>query len=161
MNHHNVTLSADIARQLNLKTGEELPGIMPVLEIESFSNTVVQSKTTTGSQAIMTTPAGKDTYLETITISIIKDAACDLPTGNNFFITGVIQGVTQKLISLPILTLTAQQMAMSLTFRRPVKLDRNTAITISGASTTYTAGTCVRNCDISYTIQEVTSSQVA
>lgn len=98
------------------------------------------SRTTSGGLTVYTTPADKDFYLTHISYGLIKDATCDLASGESS-VTGTIEGASQKLINIPVLTLTAQNTFISTDFAMPIKLDRNTAISTS--STAYTAGSKV------------------
>jgi hypothetical protein len=91
--------------------------------------------TGTGASTIMTTPRDKDIYVTEITLGIIKDVLCDVATGT-YAINTTINGVSRPLVNTPILTLTAQNQNLVISFSRPIKLDRNVTIALASASST-------------------------
>lgn len=96
--------------------------------------------TSTGSQTIYTTPAEKDFYLTSATVSIIKDATCDMATGAVVILV-TVNGVQSAVIGISTLTLTAQSDSVSVSFKYPIKIDRSSTVVMGG---TFTAGACVR-----------------
>jgi hypothetical protein len=98
----------------------------------------------TGTITIYTTPADKDFYLTSIYFSLVKDVLCDVATGRAV-VTTMIEGATRELIGFGIITLTAQNNSLAISFPYPLKIDRNSAI-IQGSTTT--AGTIVRSIGI-------------
>lgn len=117
--------------------------VQPVAEVDKPYVTISRSSSTaaTTSASIYTTPADKDFYLTNFSISIIKNATCDLATGS-YLMTAIIDGQTIQLVRLPMLTLTAQEASISVDLDKPMKLDRNSIIGLSSAS--FTAGAFVR-----------------
>jgi len=112
-------------------------------------------KATTGSSTVATTDATKDTYLTNFTFSIVKDATCDAGSGA-MNLQCVQDGQTISLLSLPLLTLTAQQAELSMHLTSPLKVDKNSIITIS--TTNYTVGLMVRTVNVlGYTVENQTS----
>jgi len=129
--------------------------IIPVIDINPKhgrrANIVAGTvKTTSGSQTVYTTPANKDFYLTTVSYALIKDVACDMATGFST-ITCTVDGASSNLIVQPIITLTAQNQVITISFPNPIKVDRNTLISFGG---TYAAGVCVRSASITgYTVE--------
>lgn len=117
------------------------PTIQPVFEVtkknslSAFSNAVVVSSS---AATLFTTPSDRDFYLTSASLSLIKDATCDKATGS-LAINATINGSTRAILSLPTLTLTAQNIAVANNFSNPIKIDRGTAIQRSTFS--FTAGT--------------------
>lgn len=121
------------------------PTIQPVFEVNPKFCNVIEgaSKSTTGSSTLFTTPSDKDFYLVAATVQMIKDATCDHPTGDSALINVIVNGNTEKLCVIGGITLTAQAQTVSISLPIPLKIDRNTSITIAGGS--YTAGTMVKS----------------
>ena len=120
-------------------------GVNPVRvsdNIDAMSD--VAEKTTTGALIILTTSSDKDYFLTSLNVSFVKDAVCDSATGA-YSVTVIINGRSTFLVSLPIITLTAERADIFLAFPSPIKLDRGSNIVITG---TFTVGVCVRtaNC---------------
>ena len=86
-----------------------------------------------GSGTIYTTPTDKDFYLCYANLGIIKDATS---TSTEESLRIVIDGATQRLMTIPSITLTAQSQNVFISLNNPIKIDRNTAITINGSSAT-------------------------
>jgi len=153
--HYNPSISEDAARILNSKQGQflgdDVQGPVAVIPIRRYANIVRRvGSTTTGSATVYTTPADKDFYLTGIQVSFIKNATCDVASGPLRY-TATVEGVSQGIISLALLTLTAQDQNAFVSFETPIKVDRNTAITTSN---TFTAGAFVRECCITgYTVE--------
>lgn len=108
------------------------------------------SRATSGDGTVLTTSANRDTYLHAITYGLVKDATCDVASGIAN-IAATVQGKVIAITGLPVLTTTAQQLVVTLTFKNPVLLDRNTTVLFTG--TTYTAGTMVRTATLLYSEQ--------
>lgn len=98
------------------------------------------SSAVSGSISLYTTPTDRDFFLTSLHLGIIKDAACDIATGAvNLGIT--VDGTARNFISIPVITLTAQNIVRDVAFCTPIKVDRGTSISITG---TYTAGVMSR-----------------
>lgn len=82
---------------------------------------------------IYTTPSDRDFYLNSCFLSYIKDATS---TSTTSALSVVIGGATVNLIRFAQLTLTAATGSQGLSFPAPIKLDRNSAITISNSTST-------------------------
>lgn len=100
--------------------------------------------TSTGNGTVYTTSANKDTYITNITYNMIKDVACDVATGN-IAVTANVDGISKNIILISTITLTAQTYSISIPFKNPLKLGRNTTILMTGA---FTAGVMVRSCTV-------------
>lgn len=96
---------------------------------ESFSETATASNST--SATIFTSDAVKDTYLNSVSLTLIKDATA---TSLSSTITAVINGATKTLAIIPSFTLTAQTLAISVTFNVPIKIDRSTAVNVTNST---------------------------
>jgi len=120
----------------------ELPKtITPVVDVKQNTDVVGSlSRTTTGTATAYTTPTGVDFFLTGIELGIVKNATCDAGTGS-IAVTALANSQTLNLVRLPILDLTAQDSSIYISFDNPIKLDRNTSVSVTG---TYTAGTMVR-----------------
>lgn len=118
--------------------------IAPVLDIAPKFTTIVKASSlaTSAPATIYTTPTNKDFYLTFLSLSVSKDAACD---GVDYYITIYIDGAAIRFPRMAMQTLTASSMTREISFAYPIKVDRGTAIQISGA---FTVGTQQRNAEI-------------
>jgi len=91
---------------------------------------------------IYTLPTDKDFYLTDCALSVIKDATS---TSVGSDLTAVMDGQTIYLLSVPGITLTAQNQTVTLSLKNPLKLDRGSLIRA-------TASTNVANIKYSGTI---------
>jgi len=121
--------------------GESLPVqlhsvISPVLNINPSFTTIIRAgnSSATGSTTLYTTPRDKDFYLTYVDFSYSKDVVND---GTGAAINIVSEGATKILAVLGTQTLTAGSYYKNVAFPFPIKVDRNTAITMTG---TFTAG---------------------
>lgn len=110
--------------------------VMPVMEVNPKllrTNTIVRYNEFFNDTAgtILTTPANQDFYLTSASLSVTKDATS---TSTMSRIRCVIDGVTTYLLPLAHLTLTAQNQQIALNFDKPIKLDRNTALSFITAT---------------------------
>ncbi len=156
MRHFNNTINKSMADTFNLKgesTDEIMNEIVPVIVVEPKVDIFINSaKTTTGANTIYTTPTTKDFFLTGILISYVKDAVCDVADGV-ITLNTTIDGLTRFIISLPVLTLTAQQDEKVIIFNKPIKIDRGVTFNYSG---TFGAGKMIRECSIiGYTVETV------
>ena len=113
-------------------SSEIADNIAPVVIIEPYQNIV---RSVNSLATIFTTPSDKDFYLTSAILSVAKDAAA---TGTSVTITAIIDGVTQTIVAVAGITLTAN--AQTVNEQCYVKIDRNTAIAISGANWTVYRG---------------------
>jgi hypothetical protein len=139
------TIVQDIINALKLQVGNILPDQTSdkVVLTYDFLNTIYANVVSSGSSAsagaltIYTTPSNKDFYLCSIDFSFSKDATCDVATGRLGISAYTAEGGAKELIALPVITLKAEQQIITLTFPKPILLQRNTSIS---GSTSYTAG---------------------
>ena len=83
---------------------------------------------------------------------MIKDATCDAAIGNQIQLNATFEGAAIVIAGIAGLTTTAQNSTITQSFNNPIKLDRNTTISISGNS--YTAGLRSNSCCImGYTVE--------
>lgn len=123
------------------------PGpIIPTFDIGPQTATIVRSgsATTTGSITVFTTPTDRDFFLTNASLSYSKDVTCDVATGA-INLSATIDGVSRNILSLANLTTLGQTQAGSISLNYPVKIDRNTSITVSGS---FTLGSMSRTAQI-------------
>lgn len=129
--------------------------IIPVVDVNPKHARIVNvcqrlTKTTTGDGTVYTTPSDKDFYMTNLQLSFIKDAACDAATGNLSVTAFLPDGSNPFLLSMPIITLTAQQSQGFFNFSAPVLLKKGSAIVSTGS---FTAGALSRTVNvIGYTV---------
>jgi hypothetical protein len=101
-----------------------------------------QTATAVGTIIVAADP-DRDIYVTGIYASMVKDATCDISTANRSVQFSQNGASNTPLVSIPMLTLTAQTYEVSVYFKNPIKIDRGTII---GTGTwNYTAGLCCRN----------------
>lgn len=156
-NIYNSDLTKELVEGAKLQLSREYPPnqiadkVVPVMEVNPKllrrTNLVrnFSSTTTAGSTTLVTAENSKDIFITGISVHIVKDAVCDAATGNVSF-TLNIDGAARTIISLGLITLTAQQISREVIFENPIKIDRGSSITYS--STTFTAGVCLRSYQI-------------
>jgi hypothetical protein len=138
-------INQDLAEQIG---GPSVPLSVPqvvnaVLSISPFDRAILYNRngtiTTTGTSAIVM-PTDDDYYLSYLTLSVVKDVTCDVSSGAiNFGIYS--RGALTYVISVPVLTLTASSMTITICLKNPIKLDPDTDCTING---NFAAGSMVR-----------------
>jgi len=131
MQNRNPTIAQDMNRLFDFK-GESTDFvsdiIMPVVEIKRICNILKFNSAVNATTAtIYTTPSDKDFYLVAAQLSVIKDAT-STSGGTSIFV--IIEGVSVRLLSIATLTLTAQYSNIANNFPVPIKIDRNTIITV-------------------------------
>jgi len=118
--------------------------IVPVIEVNPKllrTCNLVKTNAASGTSALFyTTPTNQDFYIVALEASFIKDAACDLATGVISVNCTIDGAASQSLLKFSVLTLTAQNQTATISFPTPIKVDRNTTISMSRAATT--AGLC-------------------
>lgn len=155
--HYNTSIAEDALRILNSKQGDfmsdEVAGPVATIPILRCANTVKATTSTGTSGTLWTTPSDKDFYLLYAEFSIVKDAACDIPTAGGPLLQAFVDGVALPLHRIPVITLTAQNQTATFSLPYPgLKIDRNTAISHSRSATT--AGNIVMSSVIiGYTVE--------
>lgn len=76
---------------------------------------------------IYTTPANQDFYLAGGCLSVVKDATS---TSTYTRLRIFVEGVARDVVVIPGLSLVAQQMGLNLTIQDPIKVDRNSIISL-------------------------------
>ena len=102
-------------------------------------------KTASGILTNFTAPTDRDTFITSITAGILKSATCDIATATPIVVSITTDGLTRDIITFPSETLTAQNMIINQTFNPAIKIDRGSAITVSG---TFAAGSLMRTCNV-------------
>ena len=113
--------------------------IQPVYSINTrrLPFSVGLNRSTSGNLTVFTTPTDKDFYLSTISIALDKDATADPGTGALTVTSTNADGSSALFFGVPILDLTAQSFAQTISFPIPIKLARGVAIVMNG---TFIAG---------------------
>jgi hypothetical protein len=117
--------------------------VVPVIEVNPrltrMSNIVRQAEyTTTGTnRAILTLDSGKEFILTGCTLTLIKDATCDM-ADTVVSMSIVIDGKTNYIITIETLTLTAQNNTIIMPLTVPIKLDKGSTVYMN--HTTFTVG---------------------
>jgi len=121
--------------------------VAPVFEIGAKYSTILKASVTTvtGAATIYTTPRDKDFFLTGFTFSFRKDAACDIASGGSLAFVVYQDGAANAVWKQAVVTLTAQDANIVMTFPFPMKLDRNSVIQATG---TFAAGVLVRSVSI-------------
>jgi hypothetical protein len=150
--NRNPTISLDLNRIFDLK-GESTDIIadwlQPVVIVQRHANIVRQGVNTNFSSAtVMTTASDKDTYLTGASLSFVKDITA---TTTAVSLRVYIEGVQRRIIELSTLTLTVERGQTSISFPIPIKIDRNTNITID--SLTNVANFSINAQIIGYTVE--------
>lgn len=145
--HNNASIAIDAARILATKGDfllDEVDGPVAVIPIERYSNIIFLTNGTTSasSNTAGTAASDKDTYITGCSLAIIKDATCDVADGV-VAARITVEGVIKNVLTLPVLTLTAQATQLSIAFRYPIKVDRGSALQV--VQGTYTAGKFLRS----------------
>lgn len=151
--HNNPTIVEDSNRIFNFKVNEQLSdevmGPIATIPIERRANIVRRTGyTNQTTNTIYTTPADKDFYITFINLGFIKDSTS---TATSIRIQATIDGVAQRLVDIPGITLTADSKSLAVALVTPIKVDRNTAITIN--SDTATANITVYGTIHGYTLE--------
>lgn len=138
--HRNPSLVKLARDKLNTIGVDQLPdnvqGPFATIAIEPYCDTLRSaSRTTTGSSFIFTTPADKDFYLCGVSVAWTTDAAND---STNCSLSVTVNNTVVQLVTLNKTTLTATAQSNTLDLARPIRLDRNTSVTVGS---TFAAGT--------------------
>ena len=119
--------------------------VVPVIDVNPKHARILNitsgaSTSATGASTIYTTPTDKPFYLTTIGFAFIKDVVCDIATGA-MTVKVVINGASQNIIIIPIITLTAQSGVYQIDLPKPMLLDRGSTVFMSA---TFGAGVLSR-----------------
>jgi hypothetical protein len=83
------------------------------------------------SATLYTTPTNQDLYITSCSIGFTKDATA---TTTELSIKCFIDGANPRILATGLITLTAQTGNLSIPFPHPIKVDRNTAVTIAAST---------------------------
>lgn len=120
--------------------------VIPVMEVNPkllrITNVLGSGSSATSAATItaLAADANNDIYLTSCEMTLDKDAICDASTSSSGLLC-TVNGVASTLLSLGKITLTAQSTALTLTFRDPIKIDRNTTVRIT--MPTFSVGACI------------------
>lgn len=111
--------------------------IQPSLDVNPKYSRVynVGERTSSGAITLYTTPTDKDFFLTYARIALIADANQD---GVVASLSATIDGVSKYILHIDKFTLTATISTLQQAFPHPIKIDRNTSISVNA---TRTAGT--------------------
>lgn len=122
--------------------------VVPVMdmtpEFHRFDFPISANPVTTGAVTVLTTLDRRQYYLTGVSMSLVKNATCDIATGQ-VGLTVVIEGVTTTVCAIAVLTLTAEAREKTVIFKDPIKLDNASIISLTG---TFTAGAMSRQVTI-------------
>jgi len=128
--------------------------VIPTLEINSKAlsgptHTKNGQTLVTGTANALATGTTKDIYLYSLVFSMIKDATCDVPT-SSVGIAAYLASTNsyQEIVSISVLTLTAQSQTVVVNFNKPIRLKTNVPLLFSVCN--YTAGLMSRTCVAHY-----------
>jgi len=114
-----------------------------------FSNFIVESgssATGTITLTLPTTSVGSEIYITSITIKMIKDATCDQATGRINLVARDDYGILKNILSIPIITLTAQSEDNIINFSYPLRIKINNTMTWAAS---YSVGLMSRTISVS------------
>jgi len=138
--HYNTSISEDAARILNSKQGQflgdDVQGPVAVIPIERYCNIIrSNSRNTTGSSTVYTTPTDKDFYLQAVLLSWEANAASDCTEFWVNVTTDTENVASQRILGARRTTLTAGRGEQILSLVKPIKLARNTQVTLNQSFT--------------------------
>lgn len=144
MKHYNPTLNKSMSDTFNLKgesTDDILETIVPIVIVEPKMDFLITGTSTVSAStaSIITTPADKDLFIVSATLTMEKDAAND---NTNCSLDVVIDNVVKPLINFRNLTLTASHKELCVTLPKPLKIDRNSTVRLNAA---FAAGNLTRS----------------
>lgn len=112
----------------------------------SFNIAGSSSATGTITLTLPTVSAGSEIYITALTFNMVKDATCDIATGRlGLNGTPDASNVSVSLLSIPVITLTADSVHLTMPLTYPLKMKPGTTLTIT---TTYTVGVMSRFCSV-------------
>lgn len=157
--HYNPTIVERAQGIFNTKgenISDDVSGIVAVVPIRPITRIMKDTRAvTSGSNTTYTTPTDKDFFLDMLSLTVIKDAACDIATGRIAVTVTPMDGTSREILSIPVITLTAQEINIVLPFPNPVLLARGSTIALSG---TYAAGVMLRTLHVYGYTEETTRS---
>lgn len=136
----------NLVNELGLQTTQiEIPdklnsSVQPTFDLrERFTKSIfTATSTTTGTSTIVVANTQLDFYLTFIHLNYTKDAACD---NTSVILKVYINGNNINFITIRTTTLTAENGIINIPLPYPIKIDRNTNITLSNS---FTVGTMTK-----------------
>jgi hypothetical protein len=140
MKHFNINISQIMRNVFNLKSessNEVIDAIQPVVEVGRRHINIIRNATATNSTSasIYTTPADKDFYLTSASLSVIKDVTA-VSVRSDIQAFGADDGITRQILTISGITLTPQSETISISLPFPFLVKRNTSITTNNTSAT-------------------------
>lgn len=141
--------NASTVKEILTATGRQVSEGVPSYSVVLNANpkdyrtaTVLASSnpTTSGTVTVLTSSSIRETFISGLVLAINANATCDIATGQ-IAVNVVINGKSQVLAAIPVITTTAQNINNEYQIYPAVKVDKNSAITVTG---TYTLGTMSR-----------------
>lgn len=135
-------LKVQPAMSIPRELGEKIQlvyGVNPITPRKVLSSTTASGS---GSSNLLTTNATKLTYMTGLQYSFVKNVTSDLASGS-LSLTVIIGGATVAVVRLSVLTLTAERGNISVSFDKPMLLDKGSLIRLS--SDTFSAGALIRS----------------
>lgn len=147
----NSSTNKEIISAYGLSNIDPIPYPTPVVNVNpkdyKLTFNAYTNPTSSGANTILTTSSTRKTFITNAQLSFTKNATCDIASGSLALVIKDSKGLTQHLVGLAILTLTAERGEISVTFDKPVEVAKNYQIQLNG---TFTAGTMIRYCNINY-----------
>ena len=142
----NIDVKNAMMASAGLQVGfDDIPSVLgkvvsPIIDVtprmHRITDVINGSSSTATSFNVLTSSSTKDTYITGCSYSIAKDATADIATAASCAVTVVVGGATLPIIKVPVITLTAQNITVTVQFPNPIKVDRNTSVLASRGSTT-------------------------
>jgi len=107
----------------------------------------VATSSTGNFDIVSATSSVKDTYLTFVTLSIAKNAAANTTT-ESLILRTTINGASRDILLINFIDLTALDSTITLPLPYPLKVDRNSAITVLNGN--FTAGVCRRGASVGF-----------
>lgn len=149
--HYNPSIVIRALRTFGFKSGDmlsdEVAGPVATIPLKPRIDII---KSATSASTVFTTASDKDTYITNVALSASKTTA---DTGTAVSITCVVDGATVTLIRFISATLTAFEQSGQEVYFEQLRVDRNTAVTLSVGGTW--TGVC---CQIKGYTEQVMSS---
>lgn len=122
-----------------------IPSVQPVFNVGATRCDVCRYADASNSTAVTvyTTPVDKDFYLSSVVLSVVKDATA---TSVRSAVVVRVDGTDQRVISIPGFSTTAQNQTVSITLSPPIKVDRNTVVSLTNSTNVanVTASACIQ-----------------
>jgi len=146
----NIVEGASIQTSIDGIPNELADKVIPVMEVNPKllrrTNFLVNSsRTTSGDYSPISATEDYDIYITSVVMSLTKDSTNNASTGQ-WVLRVVVNGVRTAICGIATITLANQSNPISVTFKDPIKIDRNTSV--DTVWNTYTLGTASRSIQI-------------